>query len=218
MPPQPFSNVNPKAGYVLLPLLEKRPLVALEIETCIATWAQTDSAANLLFLTLLGSNETIGAALFNSFESTSAKVNALRSVAVATHALFDALLRLIKSRQKVRDKIAHWLWGVSDEIPDGLVLVDPRMLFGRNATYMDKGRAGTALANDLMPSPDHVFVYRVDDLKRDAKDFYDLTMVIYLAQSLFMTPKSDSRRQGIFDRLSGDPLLASFVSQKSSAD
>lgn len=206
MPPQLLSRVNPRASFALLPLVEQRPEVALEIARCVAAWAQTENALSQLFLVLLGANEVVGSDLFNSFENTTAKMSALRAVAITSvlpqeRDAFETLLRLIKSKQKIRDKIVHWLWGVSPDFADGLILVDPKVVLNRHASYMDVSTKELALSQDQLLSETSAYIYRVDDLKRDAQDFEFTAIAIYLAQKLFMTPKDDANRPEIFSQL-----------------
>src|SRR5690606_34285742 len=42
--------------------------------------------------------------------------------------LLNAIIRIAKSAQKERDKLAHWVWGTSSSLPDALLLSDPRNL------------------------------------------------------------------------------------------
>lgn len=220
LPPQLLAKVNPNASFVLLPLPEQRPEVAVEIARCIATWAQAENALSLLFLVLLGGNEVVGSQLYNSFESATAKMSALRSVAITSilpeeSILFEALLRLVKSKQKIRDKIVHWLWGVSPEFKDGLILIDPKLVLSRNASYMDVKARDTALAKDqILGLEEHIYIYRTDDLKRDAKAFEETAITINHAHTLFMTPKTDPDRQELAALLADAPLLREFLPSK----
>jgi hypothetical protein len=68
-------------------------------------------------------------------------------LAPPNYKIIDALLKVIESHEKIRNKIAHWYWGISDEIPDGLALVDPKQILVRDARIMDlqaQGKRPTA--------------------------------------------------------------------------
>ena len=207
MPPQLLSKVNPRASFTLLPLVEQRPEVAIEIARRVTAWAQAEHALSQLFLVLLGANEVVGSQLFNSFESTTAKMSSLRAVSITSilpheRELFENLIRSIKSKEKIRDRIVHWLWGVSSDFEDGLILIDPKDVLNRHASYMDLSTRHFALSQDQLLSEGEVYIYRIDDLKRDVRDFEDITTTIYLAQKLFMTPKDDVKREAISTQLS----------------
>jgi hypothetical protein len=40
--------------------------------------------------------------------------------------LLQAILRVAKIGQSGRDKLAHWIWGYSPQIPDAFLLANPR--------------------------------------------------------------------------------------------
>ena len=42
--------------------------------------------------------------------------------------VFRAVLSVTKSVEKERNKLAHWLWGVDDQLPDKVILVDPSIM------------------------------------------------------------------------------------------
>ena len=53
----------------------------------------------------------------------------------------------IGSNQKARDKLAHHIWGISPNLPDALLLVDPKAVVTSAINY------------------DEVYVYRENDLQ-----------------------------------------------------
>jgi hypothetical protein len=108
-----------------------------------------------MFVTLTGLNSQATTELYNSFASANLKMNAIKLLAISSLATEDskiilALLRVIDSHQKIRDKIAHWAWGIPTEIPDGLVLVDPKFLASQQANLKTIGlEHGTPRYEDI---------------------------------------------------------------------
>ncbi len=155
--PQPLSRVNPKAGIIIgnagdRPLSRHPDLAVLALEA-IASWSNVEAFLLRLFIQLLGGNESLAASVYLSIEAQSAKTSAIK--AASTKVLetrsqeanvLDAILRLAKTNEKDRNKLAHWTWGESPAIPDAVLLIDPR-----------------ATLNELNLS--EIYVYRAHDFQ-----------------------------------------------------
>ena len=156
--PQPLSRVLPNAGVVFgnagdRPLTRHPELAVLAIEA-IASWSNVEGFMLRLFMQLLGGNESLAASVFLALENQSSKTSAINAAAATTLsdrpaelAVLRAILAIAKSNEKDRNKLAHWTWGDSPEIPDGLLLVDPRASLGQ----LDRSE---------------VYVYRAADFQR----------------------------------------------------
>lgn len=46
--------------------------------------------------------------------------------------LFETLRAIVKTSEKRRDKFAHHRWGISADLPDALLLIDPRDEFAKD--------------------------------------------------------------------------------------
>ena len=100
----------------------------------IARWSDIDKTlAELLLLMLKSPDLKVGMAMFQALNSGEAKRAALLAAAaealrgnVDDHNLFLAVLRTIKGSRDRRNEFAHQLWGVARELPDALLLVDPK--------------------------------------------------------------------------------------------
>jgi len=135
--PQPLSRAMPNADVVLgiagdRPLLRHPQLAALAIEA-IASWSNVEDFMLNMFVELLGGNESLATNIFLSLENQSAK-NAAIYAAVNTVLkekqdaleVFKAIMAISKTNEKSRNKLVHWTWGDSPNIPDGLLLIDPK--------------------------------------------------------------------------------------------
>ena len=165
---------------------------------CIANWSWADHVFGSLFVNLLGSNLPIGAALYNEMASDLAKNRALRSVALAAlkedeYRLLEAILKLKESYQRTRDKLAHWYWGICKEIPDGLVLVDPRYLNQYRAGLLDLHDKGKLHGAEI--DREKLYVVRPKDLQADAHDFAEFAKLVFSFANLVAERNREKRAQ-----------------------
>jgi hypothetical protein len=221
MAPQPLLKVYPKAGMSFNPELTiNRPEVAAWIGQCITCWSSVETQTSGLFTLLLGLNVEAGMELYNSFASASLKENGIKILARSNlrrpdYEIIEALLKVVDSHQKIRDKIAHWYWGFSDQISDGLVLIDPRVLLSRNARVEAKNRAGKFATIDESRIPlEEVYVYRIRDLQTDARAFTELADLVTKCHRLCM--ERGKKRAQLRDELSKDGRLAARLNPSSS--
>lgn len=150
--PQPISRVFPNASIIYgnageRPLLQRPDLAALAMEA-IASWSNVEGFMLRLFVKLFGGKESLATEVFLSLKGQTAKDSAIR--AAADFSLKDrpdelrilkAILAIAGTNEKYRNKLAHHTWGLSPNIPDALLLVDPRASLGevdRTAIYVWK--------------------------------------------------------------------------------
>ncbi|MFC3642503.1 hypothetical protein [Aquibium oceanicum] len=138
--PQPLSRVNPNASVMVgnagIPVFHHNPSLGLLAMESIATWSNVENFLLGLYLELLGGASDRAAIAYLAIETQSAKTQAIRAVAQSVlnedhFELLAAILKVAKTAQKSRDKLAHHIWGFSPNLPDALLLVDPRALARR---------------------------------------------------------------------------------------
>ena len=152
--PQPLSRVNPNAGFRIGNVgddpLQRHPELALLAVQVVASWSNVDAFLLRLFVELMGGPRDTAATVFLALETQSAKTAAINAVARALpdnhQRVLRAILAIAKTHQRGRDKIAHWIWGDSDALPEAILLIDPR-----------------AMAGDEPPNRDDIYVYRRND-------------------------------------------------------
>jgi hypothetical protein len=213
MPPQPIKFIKPEAGISFTPESTiERPEVGAWIAQCIACYSWVETQTSRLFAALLKLNVEAGIELYNELGGASLKENGLKILARSRlsppdYAIIEALLKVIQSHQKIRDKIAHWYWGKSDQIEDGLILIDPKYILIQDARLADMWNAGKRPTHeDLIYPLEKIYVYRVKDLQVDAKSFIDLAKLVNKCHGLCV-------RQGLElvelrDELSKDGRIA----------
>lgn len=102
---------------------------------------------------LMGGKDDRAAVAYLSLETQSAKSNSIAAVAKTfleetEVKVLNAILRLAKTNQKHRDKLAHWVWGICFELPDDILLANPKNM---HSGYPDRR---------------DVFVYTAKDFKK----------------------------------------------------
>lgn len=156
--PQPLSSVAPHASVIIgnagdRPLARHPQLAILAIEA-LASWSNVESFMLNLFVQLLGGHGALAANIFLSLEIQNAKTAVIQAAANTVLKnepdkikLLNAIIAIAKTNQKSRDKLAHWTWGDSPNLPDALLLVNPKTTLGD----IDK---------------DEIYVYREQDFKQ----------------------------------------------------
>jgi hypothetical protein len=213
MPPQPLKFIEPNAGISFTPESTiDRPEVGAWIAQCIACYSWVETQTSRLFSLLLGLNVEAGMELYNEFGSAPMKEKGLRILARSRlappdYTIIEALLKVIQSNQKIRDKIAHWYWGKSDQIGDGLVLIDPKYILLHDARLADIRNANKRPTHEDYRYPiDEIYVYRIKDLQIDAKAFCDLALLVNKCHGL--CARKGSELAQLRDELSKDGRIA----------
>ncbi len=155
--PQPLSRIKPNASVYIgnvgdYPLRRHPDLAVLAME-CIRSWSDVENFMLHLYVELMGGNASLIAKTYLNLRGASNKQQLLVAAAEASlddklKPLFKAIFSRISTHEKDRDKIAHWTWGDSPQLPDALLLMDPR----------------AKLEGPL--NMDQIFVYREGDFLR----------------------------------------------------
>jgi hypothetical protein len=131
---QPLNKVNPNAitSWGVDDAMLSRPHLAAKIAQYISQWSDIETLLGLFLAILLHAHEEAALAIFHGIENRTAQFKMLTSAAQASlpPETFDAvsalLAAVIKPAMKFRDKLAHWSWGISGDLPDALVLCEPK--------------------------------------------------------------------------------------------
>ncbi len=130
---QPLSRVkaDAKLGFDQDDTMSTRPKIAVKIAECISEWADIESMLGIYLALLLDTDRQAALAMFSALDN---RAGSLRMLEAATktklpeaHAeIFSALLLgFIRPAMRERDKLAHWCWGQSPDLPDSLLLMEP---------------------------------------------------------------------------------------------
>lgn len=176
MPAQPLSRVRTKANiYFGVAAFQKNPDLAILPLLVIARWSTIDGTLALLLAKMLKSDIAIGVAMCQALASGEARRDALSAAARASLQradlnLFDAVMKVIKPSRDRRNEFAHHIWGYSEDIPNALLLAEPKEVanllinFEAHNRTKDKGK----FAHDLDRS--RVKVFKLSDLEEDSEN------------------------------------------------
>jgi hypothetical protein len=173
MPPQPLTSINRNAKFSADPISIRRyPELAGYISDVIATWGHVECSLGVILARMLGGAARPSMAMYTAIVSTSAQMAALQAAAEEVLSperleLMGALLIVVKRAAAKRNKIAHWIWGISLEVPDALVLIPPTAvltLHTTNSEYMAAFKAGQSVPNpSTLPGLDLTKAYAYRD-------------------------------------------------------
>lgn len=131
--PQPINRIrsNPIIDFDPVKLQTVPHLTALPM-TVIAIWASIDGILGKMLSNLIKTSD-LGAAvsMFHAIKNQDTQREAIKAAAKKTlppedYTLFDAILTVTKTSRQRRHDYAHHIWGVPENIPDSLALLDPK--------------------------------------------------------------------------------------------
>jgi hypothetical protein len=111
--------------------LRRHPELAALAAEAIASWTNVESFMLRLFVQLMGGPAETAATVFLALEIQSAKMAAINAVAPSLpegqRHLLRALMAIAATNQRSRDRLAHWIWGDCIELPQALLLLNPKV-------------------------------------------------------------------------------------------
>lgn len=149
-----------------------------------------------LFVILLGGNETVAASVYLALDSAGPKTAAIAAVAKVVlnekqQLVLTAIQKMERTNRKARDKFAHHTWAFSKDLPDAILLVDPR-----------------ARINDTLSTSD-IYVYRAADFKDAIEANNRLSSLTALFRYTLLPWVEMSERDLRFGQLLAEPEIAS---------
>ena len=180
----------------------------------IAEWSILESFLSSLFVQMLGANPGPAAAIYASLTGSNAQKDSLRAVGETVMSpdeqdVFEALLSLTTAAAKDRARIAHHVWGHSPELPDAVLLGDPKGLMIFNAAVREYTRN---LEGEVPVFPrDKILVYRKDDFV--ALSHRIQRAMGLLSQMRFVLQRGHPCNEGDqqFAQLSAEPEVREFL-------
>lgn len=233
--PQPVSSLGRKIGIHIGNNVDSpsvhRPNLALAAMNVVAEWSILESFFSDLFMQMLGANPRPAAAMYYALSGEASKKAALRAIAQTVLSMeeqdvFEAILSLFTSVAKDRNKIAHWIWGYSSDLPDAVLLWDPAAKANWDIAYHEyqhaserfvrDGREGKQPDSATDPTPpkfstDGIYIFR-------ARDFSDISSRVqrlmgFVTSFRFVLMRSHPVNEDgeVFAQLSSEPEVRAFL-------
>jgi len=230
MPPQPLSSVKSDARIIPNPgVLRAQPTLAPLIADVISLWSHIEANLATVLARMLVASAQAGMAMYQAVRSPNAQFDMLKALARETLApaqlpIFEAAMRLVRRFGRQRDRIAHWLWAYSPDLPDALLLIDPNRAAEYHASLAEHlmqfphpaGTVNTAPVNATQfpaLNPAIVLVYRDKDFQ---EVIYDLNTVWNLTVTLIgCVTRGHPLGHAQWQLLATQPRMAEELSRKS---
>ena len=153
--------------------LAERPKHASRIGRCLALWPEVEHQLALTLAQLLGTHLTGAASVYASFPCASMRDDMLNRSAktVLNHndmVMFKAVIALVKSAERDKDRLASSLFGHTDDDPSVILLISPadHVPFAMK-TITDTGNENLLFRLKNPPAlVDAVYCYTVENLDR----------------------------------------------------
>jgi hypothetical protein len=202
--PQPLSRVRPNASIRLAPdSLDGKPELATLIAYIFAQWATIEAEVGMLLVRILGATAEPARAMYSVLTSQALQMLALNAAAKSALSteqfeVFEAVLSVLETVQKPRNKLAHWIYGQCTDLPNAMLLADPQSLKEMHTARalipallasgkLKRGQSDKAFGVDRKS----VFVYRKSDLERIKRDLTDASAMLvhfrYYLNPIFTT-------------------------------
>jgi hypothetical protein len=179
--PQRLVNVKQDAKDVAFGNLDgpgrHRPELAQLAAQVISEWSLLDTYFSGLFVAMIGANPRPGASVYANFTATLTQAQAMRTVGklaldAVLYDMLEILLELYRKRGTERNRIGHWVWGHTPDLPDKVLLVEPSHFAVYHAEFANWETAVLRSGNNRLKQPgirlEHIWVY-------GKKDFTDIS-------------------------------------------
>lgn len=209
---QPLSHVrsNATSHWGDQNTISSRPKIAIKIAECIAEWAEIETVLGMFLGFLLHTSSKAALAMYAALENRAAQFRMLdaatKSELPSSHYDVISVLHTIYIRPAMRDRdrLAHWCWGHSPDLPNDLLISQPsdKTLGTFRANQLGKG---TQLA---LPS-DHstIFVITEDDITRMLERFRKTKLLTLYAAGSVWTENTPQERAEHLQTLSNEPEI-----------
>ena len=130
--PQPLNRVIPNGEFrPNESVLNDNPELAKLVASIFALWASIEHSLSLLLVSVLGADAEPAIAMFATLTAQHLQMGALEAAAKAALSpndfeVFCAAISMIESVQTPRNHLAHWIWGTCEQLPDALLLAEPK--------------------------------------------------------------------------------------------
>jgi hypothetical protein len=209
---QPLSRVRPGAmcNWGAPDNMTTHPKVAVRIAECIAECADIETMLGLLLALLLDTNAKAALAMYGSVENRAVQRRMMLAAAEANlpSSHFDLLSVTLSASvspvMKERDKLAHWIWGHSPELPEALLLTEPDEKMSLHYAAIHRKITG---APESPFNPANIFVVKEDDLLRLASRLRKAKEHITYFMATVWKENTPQKRDEFLQKLSNEPQI-----------
>jgi hypothetical protein len=211
----PLTRVLPDAADVPIVFnsaesLKARSELAVKVAQCIGISAEVEIWLGVALANLMQADFKAAIAMYSSVQSRSAQIGMLRAAAETAlpqdeSDIFEAILSAsIIPAIKDRDKLAHWVWGLTDQLPNDLLLIEPQETRDYYIGFMKPAVRTTE-------TRDHIFVVTDNDLQRILARLEKAKENIGRLNGCLWGQRSTPAREELFQKLSSEPGILQAI-------
>jgi hypothetical protein len=212
---QPLSRVNSNCAteWGSNSVMLKRPNVAARVAQYIAEWSEIESLLGLFVAMLLHANQKAILAIYSGLENRAAQLRMITSAAEAVLAsdhfdVVEVLMRIdIRPSMRYRDKLAHWCWGYSDQLPDALLLREPADKLANMTDFVNLQQHAYRVSRDIPINFDTIFVVTGSDLDRALEQLVEVQHRLLTVHASIWEKNSQKVRVELLDQLKAMPQI-----------
>lgn len=192
MSPMPLSQIDESSPVLFHPkAISDRPELAILIARAIAGWAEIEARMAESIVNMLGANAEPTLAMFSAINSASAQLDAIKAVAssvldVRKKRIFDSVMARAKISSRNRNHLAHRVWGLSESLPDAILLIDNKYLAAfelKSKIHFEEFVRGIYAPHIDYPR-EKIFVYKERDLIEIISEMDSLSRLFYHMNAL----------------------------------
>ncbi len=212
---QPISRVRPNTVMMSFgqdTTMGLRPKIAVLIAECIVKWANIETMLGILLTLLMETDAKATLAMYAALENRAAQLRMLEAAAKSklSQDHFDVYTvmfqQFVKPALRERDKLAHWCWGCSPEMPDALLLMEPDEKTMMHVEAIDP------------PAPakfdrDKIFVLTKQDMERMDMRLLAVTNHVSFFMGSVWKRNTPKQRASILQKLSNEPEIQTALAR-----
>jgi hypothetical protein len=228
VPGQPLSKFSKGKGLNFGPPSSwKRPLLLKYVMLVIEHWSTTELRLLLILRHCLGGDPTIAAEMLLAIENQNIQRTVIMTATKAVlpkddWPLVEAAFMSMNASRNVRNRFAHHIWGVADDMPDALLLLDPKdmailmaQLVKQAAINKMAGKEPAPVDIDDILDRSKVMVWREKDFQLECDIAHRAsTITDVISKFIFMT-KNGQSADSIRQSLLSDPLIQERLRKQS---
>lgn len=180
----------------------------------VAEWSLLEGFINGLFATLLGGDDGRATAIFSTIRSQQGQRDAINAAVNLSlqdqdeRDIVTAVMSVYEKASKTRNKIAHWVWGHSSNLPEAVLLADPVAMAAFQAeiiAFTQNVRSGAKLQERPQLDKSRIFAYFANDFD-DASKRIQRSIGLTARARNALSARTDSGAQELL-QLSSEPEI-----------
>jgi len=197
--------------------LAQRPKAAALIAQCITTWTEVELQTARLLAAMWNANSEPVVALYLSLANARAKREALDAIASFVFSgeqttLYEAVMRAKQSIEKQRVDLAHGLFGIVSEDPEGVVMISTTNRLKHMLDIDIKRTSIGVTADDFHTIRDLTFHYTINDLETILCETQHIhNIIMRFSGYAVMVINRLNGAELLFQTLLNEPLVQRFL-------